>query len=74
MMMPNSSIQRGLTSARRTRFERTRQHRQVGTDRGPNRSRLGSLRVQVGRVLIGAGSWLSGEAVEGAQPSAHRAA
>jgi hypothetical protein len=75
MMMPNSSIQRDLTHARRTRFERTGGHQRIGADARPNgRSRLVSLRVQVGHALIGAGSWLSGERVEGARPSAHRPA
>jgi hypothetical protein len=74
MMMPNSSIQRDVSLSRRERFERTPRHERIGIEVAPDgRTPLGSLRVQVGRALIGAGSWLSGERVE-APSSAHRPA
>jgi hypothetical protein len=74
MMMPNASIQRDMALARRGRFERTLRHPRHGSDAASaRRTRLTSMRVQVGHALIGAGSWLSGERTEG-RPSAHRPA
>ena len=76
MMMPHSSFQRDLSLARRERFERTPGRERIGMGAAseiPARS-SGSVRVQVGRALIGAGTWLSGERVEAVRSSAHRAA
>ncbi len=76
MMMPHSSFQRDLTLARRQRFERGPRHGRIGIDAtAGDRSRPSRfLRVQVGRALIGAGTWLSGERVEAVRRSAHRTA
>ena len=76
MMMPHSSFQRDLSLARRERFERTPRRERIGIDAasGDRARPSGSLRVQVGRALIGAGTWLSGERVEGVRSSAHRPA
>lgn len=75
MMMPNSSLQRDLTLARRERHERTPRPARVGIGAGAGvrSGPTGVLRMQVGRALIGAGSWVSGERVEVVRPSAHRA-
>jgi len=73
MMMPHTSIQRDMTLARRGRFERPVRDGRVDRVSG-RRTRLGTVRVHVGYALIGAGSWLSGERVEGTRPSAHRPA
>jgi hypothetical protein len=69
-------MQRDLSLARRARFERAARRERIGTDAAPIRSArpIGALRVQVGRALIGAGTWLSGERAEAARPSVHRAA
>ena len=76
MMMPHSSFQRDLSLARRKRFERAPRREPIGIEAAATGHRarpFGSLRVQVGHALIGAGSWLSGERVE-ATSSAHRPA
>ena len=76
MMMPHSSFQRDLSLARRERFERGPRHERTGVDvtAGARSRPMRSLRVQVGRALIGAGTWLSGERVEAVRRSAHRTA
>jgi hypothetical protein len=76
MMMPHSSFQRDLSLARRQRFERTPRRERIGiaAATGHRARPFGSLRVQVGRALIGVGTRLSGERVEAVRPSAHRPA
>jgi hypothetical protein len=77
MMMPHSSFQRDLSLARRERFVRSPQRERIGSEvaAAGHRSRpFGSLRVQIGRALIGVGTRLSGERVEAVRPSAHRPA
>jgi hypothetical protein len=72
MMMPHTSIQRDMTSARRGRFERPLDGDRIARRSEARRAPLRFVRVQVGYALIGAGSWLSGERVDGTRPSAHR--
>ena len=77
MMMPHSSFQRDLSLARRQRFERAPRREPIGIEAAATGHRarpFGSLRVQVGRALIGVGTRLSGERVEAVRPSAHRPA